>query len=129
MKTKIIVCVIVNIALFSLSLIAFNEIERHKKVVDESNPITIKVIDINHSAKSSTTCTVLFNNKLYDKVKFPFNGIKINSINSEGFYYDKKKDEIFYKDIGTKTMYLVFSLSLLSLLLWFIPKNKFKLSY
>ena len=44
-------------------------------------------------------------------------------------YYDKEKDEIFYKDDCKKSMHLLFSLLILSLFLWLIPKNKFKMSY
>lgn len=126
---KIIVCLIVNVVLLYFSIIAYNEISRNEKIVKESNPITVKIIEINHNAKSKTFCTLLFNGKLYNKVHFPFRGLTINSINSEYFYYDKEKDEIFYKDDGKKAMYLLFSLLILSLFLWLIPKNKFKMSY
>jgi len=126
---KIIVCLIVNITLLYLSIVAYNEISRHEKIVKESNPITVKIIQIDHNTKSKTLCTVTFNGKLYNKVHFPFRELTINSVNSEYFYYDKEKDEIFYKDDGKNTMYFLFSSLVLSFFLWLIPKSKFKMSY
>ena len=42
---KIIVCLIVNVALLYFSIIAYNEISRNEKIVKESNPITVKIIE------------------------------------------------------------------------------------
>lgn len=121
MKLKTITCLILNITLLILFLIGFSEIRNQNEIVSTSKPITVKIIKINRSYKSSTTCSVLFNGKKYEKVHYPLNG--------ESFYYDSKNDAIFYKDDGKFALQVTFVLFILSLLLWIIPKEKFKLSY
>jgi len=121
MKLKIIICLISNITLLILFLVGFREIRKHNEIVSKNNPIEVKIIKINHSYKSSTTCSILFKGKKYENVHYPFN--------EESFYYDSENDEIFYKNDGKFALRVIFILFILSLFLWIILKEKFKLSY
>lgn len=124
-KLKFIVCVIINVAFFTLSIIGYNNISRNAEIVKMQSPITVKILDITYRAKSKSTCKVEFNNKTYDDINLP-PGTKINSVNSVDFYYDAKRDSVFYKNESVGAIYVVIALSFLSLLLWLIPKEKFK---
>ena len=123
-KLKFIVCIIINILLFSFAIIGYNQISGNKDVVKTQNPVTVRILDITYRAKSQSTCNVEFDNKTYYNVGLPSEA-KINNINKKDFYYDTKRNVVFYKKENFGSIYVVFGLSFLSLLLWLIPSKKF----
>lgn len=125
MKLKFIVCIIVNISLFSLAINGYNNISRNKEIVSKQNPVIVKILEVTYRAKSASTCKVAFKNKVYNDVSLPKKA-KIGSLNFSDFYYDAAKDIVFYKDENIGAFYVVFALSFFSLLLWFVPEKKFK---
>lgn len=124
-KIKIIVCIVANIALFSLAAAGYTNVSRNTEIVTEQNPVEVKILDLTYRAKSASTCKVEYQNKIYDAISLP-KGVKVGNVNDKDFYYDAEKDVVFYKDENIGALYIVSGLAFLSLLLWFVPKEKFK---
>lgn len=124
-KLKFVVCIIVNIGLFSLAAVGYKNVSRNKEIVKEQDPIIVKILEVTYRAKSASTCKVVFKNKVYNDVSLSKKA-KVGDVNYSDFYYDAENDIVFYKDENIGALYVVFVLSFFSLLLWFIPKEKFK---
>ena len=121
---KFIVCIVFNIALFSSLFIGYKYVNRKKEMIKNQKPITVKILDVLYSAKSSNKCKVQYKNTIYE-AKLPYRNIKKGSVNRTNFYYDTQNDVVFSSNIGVPALNVIGVLFFISLLLWFIPKEKF----
>lgn len=124
-KIKFFVCVLINVLLLTISIIGYQDILKKKEIIENQNPITVKVIDLTYRAKSQSTCVIEYNNKIYKDVSLP-RGVRINSINNKDFYLDSVNDIVFCKEEKIGALYIVFGMFIFSFFLWFIPAGKFK---
>ena len=122
---KVIVCIVCNVILFSALFIGYKDINRKKEMIKCQNPVTVKIIDVMYSAKSSNKCKVQYRNIIYE-TKVPYRNIKRGNIDKTNFYYDNENGVIFSNNIGVQALNVIGVLFIISLLLWFIPKEKFK---
>ncbi|WP_141656278.1 hypothetical protein [Apibacter mensalis] len=77
-------------------------------------------------AKASSKCNIEYKSKLYKNIKANVSVLKLG-FNDADFYYDEEKDKVFYKVDIIRIVNLFLVGFFISLLLWFIPNNKFTL--
>ena len=127
-KTKFVVILIVNITLLILLYKSYSQLDRFQEIIDNHSPISVKVLSISYHAKSSTTCDIIYNGKVYKNIEIPRNKIA-KGTNDNDFYYDYENNTIFYKNDGTQAFTVLVVLFVISLFLWLLPSNKFKLTF
>lgn len=127
LRIKVFVLTVVNIVLFTLLYKGFSQRNKFQEIINNQSPISARVINISYHAKSSTTCDIIYNNKKYENVEISRNKI-VEGKNNTDFYYDSKEDSIFYKNNGKQAFNVFIILFIISLFLWFLPSNKFKLT-
>lgn len=125
---KVVTCIIVHFFLLVLSISNYKLYQKKETIMENTSPIKVYIKDIHYRAKSSDTCDVIYNGKEYKDIIFYRNDVKMNTFNNH-FYYDTEKDWIFCKG-NEKTLMIAYLLAfVLSFLLWFLPKEKFRLSW
>lgn len=128
MKIKIIFCLFFNIIFFSISLDGYLKQKKLDNLKKIEKPIDCYVYDIKRFAKSTPLCSVNYNGNSYKFIDISGedNYLVKKGYNNKDFYYDNIDDKIFYGGDSNNVLLILFILFLVSLLLWFIPKNKFK---
>ncbi len=121
---KFIVCIVCNISLLTTLFVGYMDINEKKEMINNQKPVTVKILEINRG-RSRSSCKVEFKHQIYDNIALPLN-IKKGSTNKSNFYYDSKNEIIFSSNIGVPALNIIGVLFVISLLLWFIPKEKFK---
>ncbi len=122
---KICILVILNITFLYLSIKGYNDITRKHGIMKMQKPIVVKVLDT-YGGRGRSSCKVEFNKHSYSNVTLPFLDLKIGSVNNKDFYFDEEKNVVFSNNLQTRAIYFIFFFFMVSLLLWFVPKEKFQ---
>ncbi|MDY3351215.1 hypothetical protein PG357_04360 [Riemerella anatipestifer] len=122
---KLITCILCNVILFSNLYFDYKDVLRKQEIIKKQSPVLVKILSIKYSAKSNNVCVISYNGQRYETV-LPNNVEKIG-YNNENFYYDKSKNILISDNIGLNSLYIGAFLCFISILLWFIPSEKFSL--
>lgn len=102
------------IVVFTLN--TYYDIRNKELFIKNNKPVSVRIISISKYAKSSSTCDIEYNNKLYKDIPYP-GGLKIGEY-SDIFYYNKEKDIIFSNKIEYNIVYVLCGLSIFFFFLW-----------
>ncbi|CVK17270.1 hypothetical protein Ga0061079_1401 [Apibacter mensalis] len=126
MKLKIVFCLSLNV-IFLIGLYnSYMDVKRERFIKKNQKPIICNIVELSKMAKASSKCNIEYKSKLYKNIKANVSVLKLG-FNDADFYYDEEKDKVFYKVDIIRIVNLFLVGFFISLLLWFIPNNKFTL--
>lgn len=126
MKLKIVFCLSLNVIFLVGLYNSYMEVKRERFIKKNQKPIICNVVELSKMAKASSKCNIEYKGKLYKNIKANVNVLKLG-FNDADFYYDEEKDKVFYKVDIIRIVNLFLVSFFISLLLWYIPNNKFTL--
>lgn len=117
MKIKNYIYFIFFIAISVFTASAYFDIKNKENFIKNNKPVKVYILNIHRFAKSSSTCDIKYNNRIYKGIPYP-GKLKEGEYNDDIFYYDKEKDILFVGKIEYKIVYILSCLSFFFLLLW-----------
>ncbi len=127
LRIKVVILLFVNIVLLLLLYKGYSQLDKFQGIIEKHSPVRVKILNINYHAKSSSTCDIIYNSRIYKNIDISQNKIVLGT-NDSDFYYDSENDTIFYKNDGKAAFRVLVVLFVISLLLWLLPSNKFRLT-
>ena len=112
MKIKNYIYFIFFIAISVFTASAYFDIKNKENFI-----IYIYILNIHRFAKSSSTCDIKYNNRIYKGIPYP-GKLKEGEHSDDIFYYDEEEDAVFVGKIEYKIIYILLCLSFFSLFLW-----------
>ena len=113
MKIKNYIYFIFFIAISVFTASAYFDIKNKENYIKYNKPVKVYVLNIHRFAKSSSTCDIKYNNRIYKEIPYP-GKLKEGEYNDDIFYYDEEEDAVFVGKIEYKIIYLIVFIFLLS---------------
>ena len=125
-QKRYVLILLLNIILFFCLYKNYSIASYYNDIILNNQPIKCVVIkvDCNTTESGSPYCNVNFKNMLYTKIELSQCDRTELGLNEELFYYDKSENKIINKTYDAKKVFIAYLiLFLISLTIWFIPKN------
>lgn len=114
MKIKNYIYFIFFIAISVFTASAYFDIKNKENFIKYNKPVKVYILNIHRFAKSSSTCDIKYNNRIYKEIPYP-GKLKEGEYSDDIFYYDEEEDAIFVGKIEYKIyIYLTVFVFLLS---------------
>jgi len=107
MKIKNSIYFIFFIAISVFTASTYFDIKNKENFIKYNKPVKVYILNIHRFAKSSSTCDIKYNNRIYKGM-----------YNDDIFYYDEEEDAIFVGKIEYKIIYILLFLSFFFMFLW-----------
>ena len=105
------------LAVLVFTVSAYVDIKNKEDFIKYNDPVKVYILNIYRFAKSSSTCDIKYNNRIYKGI--PYLGkLKEGEYSDDIFYYDEEEDAIFVGKIEYKIIYILLCLSFFFLFLW-----------
>ena len=105
MKIKNFIYFIFFIAISVFTASAYFDIKNKENFIKYNKPIKVYILNINRFAKSSSTCDIKYNNRIYKGIPYP-GKLKEGEYSDDIFYYDEEEGAIFVGKIEYKIIYI-----------------------
>ena len=93
------------------------DIKNKENFIKYNKPVKVYILNIHRFAKSSSTCDIKYNNRIYKGIPYP-GKLKEGEYSDDIFYYDEEEDAIFVGKIEYKIIYILLFLSFFFMFLW-----------
>ena len=113
MKIKNYIYFIFFIAISVFTASAYYDIKNKENFIKYNKPVKVYILNIHRFAKSSSTCDIKYNNRIYKGIPYP-GKLKEGEYNDNIFYYDEEEDAIFVGKIEYKIIYITVFIFLFS---------------
>ena len=117
MKIKNYIYFIFFIVISVFTASAYFDIKNKENFIKYNKPVKVYILNIHRFAKSSSTCDIKYNNRIYKGIPYP-GKLKEGEYSDDIFYYDEEEDAIFVGKIEYKIIYILLCLSFFFLFLW-----------
>ena len=105
MKIKNFIYFIFFIAISVFTASAYFDIKNKENFIKNNKPVKVYVLNIHRFAKSSSTCDIKYNNRIYKGIPYP-GKLKEGEYSDDIFYYDEEEGAIFVGKIEYKIIYI-----------------------
>lgn len=93
MKIKNYIYFIFFIAISVFTASAYFDIKNKENFIKYNKPVKVYILNIHRFAKSSSTCDIKYNNRIYKGIPYP-GKLKEGEYSDDIFYYDEEEDAI-----------------------------------